>query len=162
MVKRSIKRGTAKALISVARALDAKRITLCRPAFDRLTATEYQGTAVERDIQSGICELLDQLRIPYSVTDAAIPVSVGRCPECRAWVKLYGKKGHVRKSWPDITGVLPVTGRMLAIEVKTEKGRYKPGQPEMLELLRKAGALVIVARSIDDVSLVLARAGYRT
>src|SRR5262245_20432134 len=120
----------------------------------RMSAAAYQRTACERDIQAGICALLDSLRIPYSVTDAAVPVVSGQCKECGADVKLYARGGKVRKSWPDISAVIK-SGRLLAIEVKSATGRFKPGQPEMLAALVKAGALVIVARSIDDVKAAL-------
>ena len=51
---------------------------------------------------------------------------------------------------PDIMGVLD-NGQMLAIEVKTSKGKLSPEQVQFLENLRQRGALVIVARSLGDV-----------
>lgn len=55
---------------------------------------------------------------------------------------------------PDIIGCLP-DGRMLAIEVKSERGRLTMWQEIFLEELRQRGAVVIVARSLDDVVNVL-------
>src|SRR5262245_14161497 len=116
-----------------------------------MNAAQYQTTARERDIQTGICQLLDTLGILYTVSDAGGAV---RCPTCKGWVRASRRRGTVRTSWPDITGVLP-GGRMLAIEVKRIIGSFRPGQPEMLAALVRAGALVIIARSIDDVRQAL-------
>lgn len=60
---------------------------------------------------------------------------------------------------PDIIGVLP-GGRMIAIEVKV--GRNKPTiwQEMFMSELEARGALVFVARSLDDVINVLEREGY--
>ena len=50
----------------------------------------------------------------------------------------------------DILGVLP-GGRMLAIEVKTERGKLSPHQERFLKNIADAGGLAFVARSFDDV-----------
>src|SRR5262245_25145002 len=118
---------------------------------ERMTAAEYQATASERDIQAGICALLDARGILYSVTDAGGAV---RCPSCKEWVRAFKRRGTVRKSWPDITGVLP-GGRLLAIEVKRVNGAWRPGQWETLMSLKAQGALVVIARNISDVTAAL-------
>ena len=51
---------------------------------------------------------------------------------------------------PDIMGVLP-GGRMLGIECKTPTGKLSPEQKHFLAHMEKNGAMVIVARSLDDV-----------
>lgn len=51
--------------------------------------------------------------------------------------------------YPDISGVLP-NGRAYFIEVKTKTGRLSDVQKQTHEDLRANGALVIVARSLDD------------
>ena len=56
----------------------------------------------------------------------------------------FGAKGA-----PDILGVLP-GGRMVAVECKASDGKLRPEQELFLERLRAAGALCIVARSVDD------------
>lgn len=50
----------------------------------------------------------------------------------------------------DILGVLP-GGRMLAIEVKTEKGKLSPHQERFIQNVNDNGGLAFVARSFDDV-----------
>jgi hypothetical protein len=131
-----LRKPTARALLALGRAAGARQVTLC--------AEDYQAVAREVDIQRGICQYLDLRRIPFSITDASRTFGTDGKP----------RRGKVRKSWPDISGCLP-GGRMLAVEVKTATGGFQPGQEEMLERLRRQGALVIVARSIDDVKRAL-------
>lgn len=50
---------------------------------------------------------------------------------------------------PDILGIW--NGRMLAIEVKTEKGRLTDKQQAKINEINRAGGLAFVARCIDDV-----------
>ncbi len=50
----------------------------------------------------------------------------------------------------DILGVLP-GGRLLAIEVKTEKGKLSPHQERFIQNVNDNGGLAFVARSFDDV-----------
>jgi len=50
----------------------------------------------------------------------------------------------------DILGVLPVTGRMLAVECKMPKGKLTEHQADWLQRAKDSGALCIVARSLDD------------
>jgi Holliday junction resolvase len=50
---------------------------------------------------------------------------------------------------PDIIGIW--NGRMLAIEVKTEKGKLSDKQEAKIREINQAGGLAFVARSIDDV-----------
>lgn len=104
----------------------------------------------ERDLQAGICELLGWCKIDYTVTDAS-----------RTW----GMNGEPRKSkfsvtkdWPDVTGCMP-DGRFLAIETKTKGGRLTVGQSVLLARMRKAGAVVIVPRSIEDAARALKASG---
>jgi Holliday junction resolvase len=42
-------------------------------------------------------------------------------------------------------------GRMLCIEVKTDKGRLSPHQEVFLEKVKQEGGLAFVARSVEDV-----------
>ena len=51
---------------------------------------------------------------------------------------------------PDILGVLS-GGRLLAIEVKSPKGKLSEQQSEFLRVLGERGALAFVARSVQDV-----------
>ena len=51
------------------------------------------------------------------------------------------------KGGADILGIHHGTGRFLAVEVKTAKGRTTPEQDRFLEAVRKAGGIAGVARS---------------
>lgn len=51
----------------------------------------------------------------------------------------------------DILGLLPRTGRFLAIEMKSETGTPTPDQAAFLEAVNAQGGLGIVARSLDEV-----------
>jgi hypothetical protein len=97
------------------------------------TKLPYQKS--EKEIQRDIVQYLKTLDLAYTVTDASVNF------------RLHRRK--MRKSWPDITAILP-GGRTWAIEVRTEKGLYKPGQKEMLAGLAGFGALVTVARCLQD------------
>jgi len=63
-----------------------------------------------------------------------------------------GKKRAIRigfKGSPDIIACSP-EGRFVAIECKTVKNKLTPFQEAFLERLRKKNAIVIVARSVED------------
>jgi hypothetical protein len=59
----------------------------------------------------------------------------------------------------DILGILP-GGRLLAIECKRKGNRPTPAQVAWHQMVSDAGALVIVATSVDDLTRQLATAGY--
>lgn len=105
-----------------------------------ISAAHYQSLTPEADIQRTICDWLRLTGIPFSVTDASIT---------------FGKDGKPRRKvntegWPDITACLP-GGRFWAIETKTAKGKLRPAQKAVLDNLVKAGALITIARSLEDV-----------
>ena len=50
----------------------------------------------------------------------------------------------------DILGILP-GGRLLAVEVKTNRGRVSPLQQLFLDAINRYGGLGFVARSVEDV-----------
>lgn len=54
------------------------------------------------------------------------------------------------KGVSDILGVLP-KGRILAIEVKSRKGKVSPEQEEFLKKVLQQGGVAILARSLEDV-----------
>jgi hypothetical protein len=71
--------------------------------------------------------------------------------------RIYRKNNnpfHI-KGVSDILGILP-GGRILAIEVKTEKGRVSPEQQFFIQKINDRGGLAFVARSIYDVEKELA------
>jgi len=54
------------------------------------------------------------------------------------------------KGVADILGILP-SGRFLAIELKSERGRCTPEQTAFLSQIKASGGVAFVARSIKDV-----------
>ena len=101
----------------------------------------YLQSATEKQIQAAICEYLALRGIVFAVTDAAI-VRTDR-----------GARQRVTTGWFDVTAC--VGGRFVGIEVKTASGRVRASQAELHERVKKAGGLVIVARSVDDVMRVM-------
>jgi hypothetical protein len=53
------------------------------------------------------------------------------------------------KGGSDIIGIAP-DGRFLAVEVKTTLGRIRPEQTIFLDVVRKAGGIAGVARSVEE------------
>ena len=67
-----------------------------------------------------------------------------------------------RRGVADVIGIMPDgSGRLLAIEVKSEKGRISPEQAEFGKDVLKAKGVYIVARSLDDVIQALKEADCR-
>lgn len=62
------------------------------------------------------------------------------------------------KGTSDILGIWK--GKMLCIEVKSAKGKLRPEQVTFLGDMSRLGAIAFVARSLDDVLLVLAPSGH--
>ena len=60
-------------------------------------------------------------------------------------------KGVTEAGQPDILGVIPKEGRTLAIETKGKYEAIREKQETLLAKLDKAGAVVIVARKLEDV-----------
>lgn len=107
----------------------------------------------ESTVQSAICDLLEVRNVVYSVTDARMVETEDGLRQC---VKSEG--------WPDITAMLPITGRLWAIEVKSESGKLREAQVDMLALIEASGGLVTVARDTDEIREILDshRARYET
>jgi Holliday junction resolvase len=59
---------------------------------------------------------------------------------------------------PDLLVVVPPYGRALAVEVKSPGGRLTPKQQVMLEQIKAAGGVTVVAYSLDDVQKALEEA----
>lgn len=53
------------------------------------------------------------------------------------------------KGFSDLFGFRP-DGQIFFIEVKNEKGRVRPEQTKFMEVMEQRGALVGVARSVED------------
>lgn len=93
----------------------------------------------EAEIQATICQWLDLMKLPYSVTDASIVIAKDGKP-----------RRKVKTGWPDITSCIP-GGRLWAIECKTLKGNLRDSQIAILKQLAEIGALVTIARCLEDV-----------
>lgn len=106
---------------------------------------------LERDIQKLITKYLELRRVPFAVTNAE---------------RVWNPQGFVRKSkvspdHPDLSATLPVLvngnplGLSFYIEVKTPTGSIRDGQKVKLRELADAGALCVLARSLDEVKDVV-------
>lgn len=62
---------------------------------------------------------------------------------------------EARRGLPDVLACYQ--GRLIAIECKSGRGRLRPAQEAELSALRRAGAICIVARSLEDVVEALER-----
>ncbi len=58
----------------------------------------------------------------------------------------------------DLICVLPENGRIMALEVKTPRGRLSPEQRLFLELIRKFGGFAAVVRTAEEAEAAAARA----
>lgn len=97
-------------------------------------------------LRSQILKLLQDAHFQVEVTDA----STIQTPK--------GERQLVYPAgWPDVTAVIPVSGRAWLIEIKTEDGDVRPAQEDRLLELTASGALVTLARSVDDVADELER-----
>lgn len=104
-----------------------------------------QMPATEAQIQRTITDWLTIADIPFTVTDAAHVTIQG----------VTRGRSKIRTGWPDITACLPPDGTLLAIEVKSAKGKLRLDQEAVLGQLEEAGAVVVVARSLDDVVMAI-------
>ena len=87
-------------------------------------------------------------------------------PRLRAWrqntgVAQFGDRA-VRFGVPgcaDILGLIAPSGRMLAIEVKSESGKQSDAQKRFQGMIQGFGGLYVLARSLEDVDRALAAEG---
>jgi penicillin-binding protein-related factor A (putative recombinase) len=72
--------------------------------------------------------------------------------------KIFRKStnSHHIKGCSDILGI--IEGRMIAIEVKAEKGKISPEQRVFITRINQEGGVAFVARSIDQVAIELYKA----
>ncbi len=110
---------------------------------------ELRANALEDEVQSAIQAYLRLQKVPHTITNAKEAFS------------RYGKRIEVvEEGWPDVTCVEPGTGdghpslggKLLAIECKRAVGgvlEYE--QAVCLQMLWEAKAVIVIARSIDDV-----------
>lgn len=96
----------------------------------------------EAGIQNAICEYLRYRQIPFTITEAK-----------RSFNESGQLVRRISPGWPDLTCCYQ--SKMLAIEVKSAVGKLRPAQAETLAALWEAGAIVVVARGIEDVIAAL-------
>lgn len=61
----------------------------------------------------------------------------------------------------DIIGIHQATGRFIAVEVKTLKGRVSPEQQRFIDAVKRAGGIAGVARSVEDALELIGSASRR-
>ena len=67
----------------------------------------------------------------------------------------FGFKGSA-----DIIGILPRSGRFIAVECKSDKGKLSEAQERFLNKIKDMGGLAVVARSFKDIEKVLIENKY--
>ena len=72
----------------------------------------------------------------------------------RRFVRFAGIEGI-----SDILGLLPPSGRLLAVECKRPGGKPSPQQLAFLEQVRAAGGLAVVVHSLHELEAALREAG---
>lgn len=99
---------------------------------------------LEKDIQKSILDYLELRHVPHwrANTGAAWLPGRGGKPQ----LVRFGFRGV-----SDILGILPPSGRWLAIEVKRPGKEPTADQKWFLTMIRDNGGLVIVAHSVEDV-----------
>lgn len=89
----------------------------------------------ESFIQSDITKYLDGRAVVYAVTNAKTVQTVN------------GPRQLVYpQGWADITAILPITGQIWAIEVKTDDGDQREAQKDVQALIEASGGKYTVAR----------------
>lgn len=100
--------------------------------------------------------------------------------DCLTWLKLHGvlcwrqnqgaitgmhngKRRFLRFSSQvgisDILGVLPPSGRLLAVETKRPGNKPTPEQAAFLDMVQQSGGVAVCVRSIDELERALLDAG---
>lgn len=102
----------------------------------------------EKDIQRQVMDYLRVRHIPAMETHGMHHIPGGGMRIIRPF----------KKGTPDIVGCLPWNGRMFQIEIKDADGRVSPEQRDVMAEYKGAGALVLVARSVEDVVAALDKA----
>ena len=72
-------------------------------------------------------------------------------------IAVQGRSFSGRRGVPDLLVVLPPHGRLLGIEVKSEKGRMSEHQKEFKSNLDRLGAVYAMVQSLDDLINVFER-----
>lgn len=106
------------------------------------------------------------MTLTYSATESQIQAAILDYLALRgilAWrtnsgaiITQAGRMVHLApKGTADIIGIMPGSGKLLAIECKTRKGKVTPEQEEFLQRVRDNGGCAFVARSVEDVERMM-------
>ena len=121
------------------RAHQLKRETEFQRVVRVKSARQQAEEMAESEVEKQIAQFLTFKRIPFTFTKAENDRT---------------NPFAVREGWPDITGCY--SGQMLAIEAKATNGKLRRKQAEVLAELWEAGALICIARSVDDLQATIA------
>lgn len=106
-------------------------------------AALFERAIPEKSIRAAIKHRMEQLGIVVSITDVS-PVYV----QHDGLPQYHGKVSE--RGWPDLTGVLRPYGIAIFVETKAKTGKLSPTQEALHVRLKANGAIVIVARSLED------------
>jgi hypothetical protein len=108
---------------------------------------------------------------PETVVQQAIRLALGGERDLVLWRNSTGMAEHLdqhgrtyRQRYglavgsADLVGILAPHGRMVALEVKTARGRTTPEQDQWLALVRSRGGFAAVVRSVEEARAALERA----
>jgi hypothetical protein len=95
-----------------------------------------------------------------------IRLAVGQLDDVVIWRNESGVAEHhgryvrygLQKGSSDLIGILKPTGRLLALEVKTPKGRLRKEQELFLNLVRNMGGFACVVTSPEEALAAIGRA----
>lgn len=93
----------------------------------------------EQDIQNLIRAALSPYALVFRANVGKVQMIDGR------WFDTGLPKGYC-----DLHGFRKSDGRMFFIEVKTPTGKVRPDQEKFMEIVKTNGAIVGVARSVED------------
>lgn len=105
--------------------------------------TNSKPKILEKEIENNILRYLGSINI-FAWKTKTVGTFDQRLGKFRKSSPMY-KKGVA-----DIVGILP-DGKLLAIEVKSQKGRLSPEQKIFLSEITSRGGVAFVARSVEDV-----------
>ena len=112
----------------------------------------------EHQIQKAICNLL-HYQLPADATFWAVPNGGTRKLTTLKNGKKVSLEGRRLKDEGVKAGVADLMilwrGKLICLEVKTDKGRQSPSQKEWALTITQCGGLYHVVRSVDDVKAIL-------
>jgi hypothetical protein len=115
---------------------------------DRVTAAEFRSATPERDILASCLELLAVRGI------VAWRANTGAVTKENA----AGRKRFVRfgtRGQSDILGLIPPSGRLIAVECKSSRGRLTDDQRKFLRSISNAGGVALVIRDVSELEKAL-------